>query len=183
MSRIGKKSIPVPKGVEVTITGQSVKVKGPKGTLERSIHTSMRVVKAEGALGIEPSNDRASLSQYHGLTRSLINNMVQGVTQGFTKSLLLRGVGYRAALKGSELQLTLGYSHPVMYPLPKSIAVKIDKLGNDPMIVVEGIDKELVGQTAANIRGFRKPEPYHGKGVRYVDEVIVTKVGKSGAKK
>jgi large subunit ribosomal protein L6 len=184
MSRIGKKIIPVPKGVEVTITGQSVKVKGPKGTLERAVHTTMRVVKAEGTLSVEPTNDSSSASsQYHGLTRSLISNMVQGVTEGFSKSLLLRGVGYPAALKGTELQLTLGYSHPVLYPVPKSIAVKIDKLGNDPMIVIEGIDKELVGQTAANIRSFRKPEPYHGKGVRYADEVIVTKVGKSGAKK
>jgi large subunit ribosomal protein L6 len=183
MSRIGKKVITLPKGVEVTVTGQTVKVKGPKGSLERAVHTSMRVSKIDNAITVEPTNDRSSASQFHGLTRTLINNMVTGVTEGFTKSLLLKGVGYRAALKGHELQLTLGYSHPVLYNVPHSIQVKIDKLGNDPMVVVTGIDKELVGQTAANIRSFRKPEPYHGKGVRYADEVIVTKVGKSGAKK
>jgi large subunit ribosomal protein L6 len=183
MSRIGKKVITFPKGIEVTVTGQAVKVKGPKGTLERSVHSSMRVVKADHSINVEPVSDRSSASQFHGLTRSLINNMIQGVSEGFSKSLLLRGVGYRAAVKGHELQLTLGYSHPVVYNVPKEIAVTVDKLGNDPMVVVKGIDKELVGQVAANIRSFRKPEPYHGKGVRYVDEVIVTKVGKSGAKK
>jgi large subunit ribosomal protein L6 len=183
MSRVGKKIVPVPKGVEVTVTGQTVRVKGPKGTLERSMHTSMRVVKGSDSVNVEPTNPRASASQFHGLTRSLINNMVHGVSEGYSKTLLLRGVGYRAAVKGQELQLTLGFSHPVVYNLPKGVSVKMDKVGNDPTVEIMGIDKELVGQTAANIRNFRKPEPYHGKGIRYVDEVIITKVGKSGAKK
>jgi large subunit ribosomal protein L6 len=183
MSRVGKKIVPVPKGVEVTVSGQNLRVKGPKGTLERVIHSSMRVVKGTDAITIEPVSPSASASQFHGLSRSLVNNMVQGVTAGFSKTLLLRGVGYRAAVKGQELQLTLGYSHPVVYNLPKSISVKMDKIGNDPTVEVVGIDKELVGQVAANIRSFRKPEPYHGKGIRYADEVIITKVGKSGAKK
>lgn len=183
MSRIGKKFISLPKGVEVTISGNNVKVKGPKGTLERVIHTSMRLQKEDGELQVVPASAENKSGNFHGLTRSLVNNMVIGVAEGFTKSLILKGVGYRAAVKGHELQLTLGYSHPINYEIPKGLDVKVDRHGNDPLVVVSGADKELVGQAAANIRGFRKPEPYHGKGVRYIDEVIVTKVGKSAGKK
>lgn len=183
MSRIGKKLIALPSGVELKVEGNLVKVKGPKGSLERSIHPTMQVVVEDNAVKVTPVNEKEPAGNFHGLTRSLINNMVVGVSEGFSKQLLLRGVGYRAAVQGKDLNLTLGYSHPVLFPIPAGIEIKVDKLGKDPMVVVNGIDKETVGQTAANIRAFRKPEPYHGKGVRYADEVIVTKVGKSAGKK
>ncbi|MFK7822905.1 MAG: 50S ribosomal protein L6 [Oligoflexales bacterium] len=183
MSRIGKKEISVPSGVEVKVDGLNIAVKGPKGDLARKIHPTMKLELEGSVLKVVPAREDKPEVNYHGLTRSLVNNMVEGVKNGFSKRLLLRGVGYRAAVAGKDLQLTLGYSHPVVYPIPQGIEIKVDKLGKDPMVVVSGADKELVGQTAANIRAFRKPEPYHGKGVRYVDEVIVTKVGKSAGKK
>jgi len=183
MSRIGKKVISLPQNVEVSVSGRTVKIKGPKGTLERVIHPSMKIEKGQAELHIVPVSESETVGNFHGLTRSLVNNMVEGVSHGFTKSLILRGVGYRALVKGRELHLTLGYSHPVVYEIPKGVDITVDKAGNDPLVVVKGPDKELVGQTAANIRAFRKPEPYHGKGVRYIDEVIVTKVGKSAGKK
>lgn len=183
MSRIGKKEIVVPSGVDVSIDGATVRVKGPKGQLSRPVHPSMVVSLDGGMLRVEPKVDKKEFRKFHGLTRSLINNMVVGTTEGFSKKLLLRGVGYRAALAGKELQLTLGYSHPVLYPIPEGIEIKVDKAGKDPLVVVSGIDKEAVGQAAANIRAYREPEPYHGKGVRYIDEVIQTKVGKSSGKK
>ena len=183
MSRIGKKEIKVPTGVDVKLDGSTISVKGPKGALSRDVHPTMKVEVADSLVKISPVDPAKPAVNFHGLTRSLINNMVEGVATGFTKKLLLRGVGYRAAVAGKDLQLTLGYSHPVVYPIPQGIEIKVDKLGKDPMVVVSGADKELVGQTAANIRAFRKPEPYHGKGVRYADEVIITKVGKSAGKK
>ena len=177
MSRIGKTPISIPTGVEVTIDGSHVKVKGPKGELSRVLHSSMGLTKENDVLTVVPHKP---LSNFYGLTRSLVNNMVEGVSKGFSKSLILKGVGYRAALQGAKLNLTVGYSHPVLYDVPKTIDVKVEKLTT---VIVSGADKELVGQVAANIRAFRKPEPYHGKGIRYSDEVIITKAGKSGAKK
>lgn len=180
MSRIGKKPVPVPNGVEVTINGQTIKVKGPKGSLERVIHSSMKVERQGSELAIIPKSEDGQTKNYHGLTRSLINNMMIGVSSQFSKELSMIGVGYRAALKGKELHLTLGYSHPVIYQIPAGLEIKVDK---QTELVVSGADKELVGQAAADIRAFRKPEPYHGKGIRYKDERIVTKVGKAAGKK
>ncbi len=180
MSRIGKKTIALPKGVEVKVSGGKVVVKGPKGSLEQALHASMDVVVEGSAVNVVPKLEGWEYRKYHGLTRSLVNNMITGVTSGFTKSLTLVGVGYRAQVQGRELQLTLGYSHPVNYLIPAGIEVKVDK---QTSLMVTGADKQAVGQTAADIRSFRQPEPYHGKGVRYADEVIVTKAGKSSGKK
>jgi len=179
MSRVGKKLIPVPQGVELKIDGQKVTIKGPKGTLERVLHPATTVSVADGQILVTPIDEKYENRKFHGLTRSLVNNMVDGVSKGFTKSLTLVGVGYRAALKGKELNLSLGFSHPINYPIPEGIEVKVDKLTT---VIVNGCDKELVGQVAANIRSYRKPEPYHGKGVRYTDERIITKAGKSSGK-
>lgn len=183
MSRIGKKIIDLPSGVTLSVKGQDIEVSGPKGKLKRTIHNSMSLTQEGNVVSVVPKKGQEHLSNFHGLTRSLVMNMVSGVHEGFSKSLLLKGVGYRALLKGKELHLTLGYSHPIIFSVPEGIEIKVEKQGKDPMVVVRGIDKESVGQTAANIRGFRKPEPYHGKGVRYIDEVIITKVGKSAGKK
>lgn len=183
MSRIGKKIIMIPKGVEVSNTAGVLRVKGPKGVLERKLHTSMSVELDKDSLTVVPTAADESVKNFHGLTRSLVANMVTGVAEGFTKSLLLKGVGYRAQVSGHELQLTLGFSHPINYKIPAGIEVSVDKVGKDPLVIVKGADKEKVGQAAADIRSFRKPEPYHGKGVRYAEEVIVTKVGKSSGKK
>jgi large subunit ribosomal protein L6 len=179
MSRIGKKPIEVPKGVEVKLDGPVIKVKGPKGSLSRKLHSSMQLVIEPNQIIVKPKVDNKLNAKFHGLTRTIVANMVHGVTQGFTKNLTLIGVGYRAATKGKELNLTLGYSHPVNYTPPEGIEIKVDK---QTTVIVSGADKEVVGQVAANIRGFRPPEPYHGKGVRYADEVIITKVGKAGGK-
>lgn len=181
MSRIGKKPVIVPKGVQVAVSGKSLKVKGPKGQLERIIHSDVDV-KVEGdSVKVIPIDAASYLSRkYHGLTRSLVNNMVVGVAEGFTKRLKLVGVGYRAAAKGKGLTLSLGYSHPIEFDPPTGIELKVE---NQTTVIVTGADKEMVGQVAAKIRGFRAPEPYHGKGVRYEDEVIATKVGKAAGKK
>lgn len=180
MSRIGKKIIEVPKGVEVTVAGDLVSVKGPKGKLSHKVHPTMVVVKDAGTLKVEPRSQEEKAGNFHGLTRSLINNMVEGVVQGFTKTLVLKGVGYRAATKGRELQLTLGFSHPVNYEVPEGLDIKVDKQTN---IIITGADKQLVGKSAAEIRAYRAPEPYHGKGIRYENEVIETKAGKASGKK
>lgn len=179
MSRIGKKPIVVPKGVEVKINGQVVSVKGPKGQLQRTLHNTMSLKQEGDALNVVPLVDTKLNRKFHGLTRTLVANMVEGVSEGFSKTLTLIGVGYRAQLKGKDLSLTLGFSHPVLYVPPAGIEVKVDK---QTTVIVSGADKEAVGQAAANIRGYRPPEPYHGKGVRYADEHISTKVGKSGGK-
>jgi large subunit ribosomal protein L6 len=180
MSRIGKQPIQLPKGVEVKLTGTKVSVKGPKGQLERSLHSSIGVaVEGENAL-VTSKTGTMEDRKFHGLSRTLVNNMVVGVSSGYTKTLTLIGVGYRAAVAGKELQLTLGFSHPVIYPIDSGLTITVDK---NTTIVIAGADKEKVGQTAANIRGFRPPEPYHGKGVRYAYEKIITKVGKSAGKK
>lgn len=180
MSRIGKKLIQIPKGVEVKIDGSNVSIKGPKGVLGREIHSTMDAILEGENLKIVPKEDISANGKFHGLTRSLLNNMVVGVSTGFTKSLKLVGVGYRAQLKGKELHLSLGYSHPVIYAIPEGLEVKVEKLTT---VILSGANKEVVGQAAANIRGYRKPEPYHGKGVRYIDERIITKAGKAAGKK
>ncbi|MBP6218349.1 MAG: 50S ribosomal protein L6 [Oligoflexales bacterium] len=180
MSRIGKKPIALPKGVQVNLQGSSLKVKGPLGELKRDIHSSMKIEVSDSQLTVRPSEDLKENSKFHGLTRSLLSNMVVGVTQGFERRLTLVGVGYRAALKGKELHLSIGYSHPVIHPIPDGIQIAIDK---QTEILIKGADKEKVGQIAADVRSYRRPEPYHGKGIRYSDEVIVTKAGKSSGKK
>jgi large subunit ribosomal protein L6 len=181
MSRIGKNPIELPKGVTVTVSGRKVSVKGPKGTLERELHPSVDL-KVEGtkATVARKNPDRSEEDRYHGLTRSLVNNMVTGVSTGFQKKLKLVGVGFRAAAQGKGVTLTLGFSHPVNFEPPAGVTIKVDA---QTSLVVEGADKEAVGQVAATLRSFRPPEPYHGKGVRYEDEKIIEKVGKAAGKK
>ncbi len=181
MSRVGKKVITLPKGVEVKVEQGLVKVKGPKGSLERKLHTSMNLKIDTGAITVVPKADTKLNKKFHGLTRTLVDNMVVGVTTGYSKSLTLVGVGYRAVQKGKGLTLSLGYSHPIDFDPPAGVELKVDK---QTTVIVSGANKEDVGLVAEKIRGFRAPEPYHGKGVRYTDERIATKVGKAaGAKK
>ncbi|MDA1307418.1 MAG: 50S ribosomal protein L6 [Acidobacteria bacterium] len=178
MSRIGKKPIPVPKGVTITVGQGTVEVKGPKGTLKQIVPPGI-TFKQEGAeLLAQPTSDDKALGKYHGLARSLMANAVTGVTDGFKRELDIVGVGYRAELKGSQVVFALGYSHPVVFEVPKGIDVVVDKQTH---ITVTGMDCQLVGQVAANIRRLRKPDPYKQKGVRYMGEVLKKKVGKTGA--
>ena len=180
MSRIGKSPIPVPGGVDVTIAGSSVTVKGPKGTLSRQIPGGIEVSVDEGVLTCTRPNDERFHRAQHGLTRSLVNNMVVGVTDGFKKNLEIVGVGYRAEAQGpNALRLNLGFSHPVNVKAPEGITFEVPV---PTQIVVNGIDKEVVGQVAADIRSIRKPEPYKGKGVRYAGERVLRKAGKAGKK-
>jgi len=179
MSRIGKKPINITSGVKVTLAGQKITVEGPKGRLERTIHDKIEV-KMEADQLLVASSAELPNTALQGLTRSLIANMVDGVTTGYSKVLEINGVGYRAEMKGSTLNLSLGYSHPVVYPLPEGISAEVDTKAN--RITVSGIDKELEGAAAAKIRSFRKPEPYKGKGIKYADERILRKAGKTGAK-
>jgi len=185
MSRIGKAPIALPKGVEVSVSKNNlVTVKGPKGSLQQLIHPDL-TVEIEGAtLTVQRPTDQKRHKTVHGLYRSLINNMVTGVSTGFKADIELIGVGYRAANTGKLLELTLGFSHPILFMLPNEINLetKQDKGGN-PTITMECIDKQLLGQVSAKIRSFRKPEPYKGKGVRFVGEVVRRKLGKTGAKK
>ena len=177
MSRIGKAPIPVPSGVEVTLSGRRVAVKGPQGALERDIPGEIQIKQEDGSLLVERPNDERQNRALHGLTRTLVNNMVVGVTAGFTKELEIVGVGYRAAAQGpNRIELALGFSHPVVVDAPAGISFETPV---PTRIVVKGIDKELVGQVAANIRKLRKPEPYKGKGVRYLGEVVQRKAGKA----
>ena len=175
MSRIGKKPVPVPSGVEVSIEGQTVKVKGPKGELQSLLLDLVDVSKEDGQVKVTPRQDSIPARAAWGLSRTLIANMVTGVTTGFTKSLEITGVGFRAAVQGKALQLNLGYSHDVSYPIPDGITIATPK---PTEITVSGIDKQQVGQVAAEIREWRKPEPYKGKGVRYAGEQIYRKQGK-----
>jgi large subunit ribosomal protein L6 len=177
MSRIGRLPIPVPSGVDVTIDGRNVTVKGPKGTLSRALHPDMTVSREDGTLVVTRPTEQKSHKQLHGLTRTLVNNMVVGVTDGYRKGLEITGVGYRAALSGKKLQLNLGYSHQIEIDPPEGITFEVE---NPTRLAVVGIDKELVGQIAAKGRATRKPEPYKGKGVRYAGEYIRRKAGKAG---
>ncbi len=179
MSRIGKQPIPIPKGVEVKLTGDDITVKGPKGKLERSIHPRVKVDIESENITISVFDQTRESRAFHGLFRALIANMVTGVTNGFEKGLEIVGVGYRAELKGRTAIFHLGYSHPVNFELPDGIEANIDKT----KVTLNSIDKELLGRTAAKIRSFRKPEPYKGKGIRYAGEVIRRKAGKTGAVK
>jgi large subunit ribosomal protein L6 len=178
MSRIGKQPIPVPAGVKVELKGTHVKVSGGKGTLERDIRPEIEISQQGDELVCTPKGTSKRVMAFWGMTRSLVNNMVIGVDKGFEKKLMVEGVGYRAKASGSTLTLNVGYSNPVEFKLPDGIEASVDK---DNMITLTGVDKELVGLTAARIREIRKPEPYKGKGIRYADEHIVRKVGKSGA--
>ena len=177
MSRIGNKPITVPAGVEVKLDGQKITVKGPKGTLEREIHKNISVSVEGNTVKVERPDNLASNRSLHGLTRTLINNMITGVEKEFTRELQINGVGYRVAKQGNNLNLTLGYSHPVIFEAPAGISFDVP---NPNTIIVKGIDKELVGQTAANIRTKRPPEVYRGKGIKYAEEVIRRKEGKTG---
>src|SRR5687767_6322934 len=177
MSRIGRSPIPVPSGVDVTLAGSTVTVKGPKGTLSRTLPEPITVRQGENELLVERPNDERQNRALHGLVRSLVNNMVVGVSSGFTKELEIVGVGYRAAAAGpSKLDLALGFSHPVSVDAPEGITFEVPA---PTRIIVKGIDKEVVGQVAANIRKIRKPEPYKGKGVRYAGERVLRKAGKA----
>lgn len=179
MSRIGKQPIEIPSGVKVTVDNLMVTVNGPKGTLSRNILDVVTLDISDKSLSVNRVDDSITSRAAHGLTRTLINNMVIGVTKGFERALEINGVGYRAEVKGDVLALSLGYSHPINFQLPNGITVEVDKMTK---LLVKGIDKELVGQTAAKIRDFRSPEPYKGKGVKYADEVILRKAGKTGKK-
>ncbi len=179
MSRIGNKPIEVPNGVEVKIDGSKITVKGPKGTLEKELHKNMIVTLENNQVIVKRPNDEPENKSLHGLTRTLINNMIQGTSNEFTRELEVNGVGYRAAKQGTKLVLTLGYSHPVEMEAPAGITFDVP---NPNQIIVKGIDKELVGQTAAVIRTKRPPEVYRGKGIKYAEEVIRRKEGKAGKK-
>lgn len=176
MSRVGLRPIEIPEGVEVSVEPGSVTVKGPKGTLSQAIHHDMRIASDDSVLRVERPSDERTHRALHGLTRSLVANMVEGVTKGFEKRLEIHGMGYRAMLEETTLTLHLGYSHPIVYEAPDTIEFELS--GRD-IIIVRGIDKQMVGQVAAEIRAFRKPEPYKGKGIRYVGEVLRRKVGKT----
>ena len=178
MSRIGKLPVPVPSGVDVSIDGAQVTVKGPKGTLSHTVAAPITVEKGEGVLDVKRPDDERESKSLHGLTRTLVNNMVVGVTEGYEKKLEIVGVGYRVLSKGpTQLEFQLGYSHSITFNAPEGITFTVD---GPTRLGVQGIDKQLVGETAANIRKLRKPEPYKGKGVRYSGEHIRRKVGKAG---
>jgi large subunit ribosomal protein L6 len=177
MSRIGRQPISVPQGVEISLDGPTVTVKGPKGALSHTVAAPITVAQEEGQLVIERPDDERGSRALHGLTRTLVNNMVIGVTTGYSKTLEIVGVGYRVQAKGSDLEFALGYSHPVPVKAPEGIRFEVQA---PTRFVVHGIDKQLVGEVSAKIRGLRKPDPYKGKGVRYQGEVIRRKVGKTG---
>ena len=179
MSRIGKQPIAIPNGVTITVDPEEITIVGPKGTLKQFAMPGITVTQEEGKLIVKRDNDEPAQRSRHGLMRSLLNNMVAGVTQGFNKKLEINGVGYRVTLQGTALKLNLGYSHEVLYPLPKGVTASIEQ----NTITVSGIDKQQVGQAAAEIRGLKKPEPYKGKGIKYADERILRKSGKSGKDK
>lgn len=179
MSRIGKKPVLIPKGVTVTLTGNKLKVKGPKGELENNFHNAMKIESKESEIVITRPNDLKENKALHGLTRALIQNMVMGVTNGFEKSLEIVGVGYRAELKGKNLLLNIGYSHPIYFIPPDGITLQSSA---PTQITISGIDRQLVGMVASKIRSIRKPEPYKGKGIKYSDEQVQRKAGKTAGK-
>ncbi len=177
MSRIGKLPIVVPAGVDVNVDGSTVTVKGPKGTLTGTFNSNMTIVLADGAVTVTRPNDQKENRSLHGLTRTLIANMIEGVSKGFSKELEIVGIGYRAAMQGKDLVLNVGYSHQVVMAPPAGITVEVPAPNK---IVISGFDKQLVGQFASEVRGVRPPEPYKGKGIRYIDEVVRRKEGKAG---
>ena len=179
MSRIGRKPISLPKGVDVNIKGSDVTVKGTKGTMSFSIMPNIAVEMEDGTLVVKRESEEKSVRAAHGMTRAILSNMVTGVNQGFERVLEIIGVGYRAQMQGKNLVLALGFSHPVEVVPPEGIELAID---GPTKVIVRGIDKQLVGQVAANIRGYRPPEPYKGKGIRYVGEYVIRKAGKTGGK-
>jgi large subunit ribosomal protein L6 len=176
MSRIGKQPVEIPSGVDVVVDGTRVAVTGPRGSLEQRFHEEIRIVKDDGAIRVERPDDEGFHRSLHGLTRTLIANMVEGVTKGYEKRLEIVGVGYRAALKGSDIELALGFSHPVLVRAPKGIEFEVPAPNR---ITIRGNDKQAVGEIAANIRKLRKPEPYKGKGIRYEGEYVRKKAGKA----
>ncbi len=178
MSRIGKKPIPIPSGVEVTVGDEAVDVKGPKGSMTQRVPPGITFAMEEGQLVARPAREDRALGKFHGLARSLVANAVRGVTEGFSKELDIVGIGYRAEVKDRQVVFALGYSHPVVFDIPAGIEIAIDKQTH---IEVRGIDRQLVGQVAADIRSFRKPDPYKQKGIRYTGEALKKKVGKTGA--
>ncbi len=180
MSRIGRKVITLPPKVEVTVNNNEITVKGPKGTLTRLLHPDMKVNVNNGTVSVERPTDLRHHRALHGLTRALVQNMVTGVSAGFRRTLIIEGIGYTAALQGKNLELKLGYSHPVLIEPAEGISFEVPQDQRGRMVHVDGINKEMVGQTAAVIRGWKPPEPYLGKGIRYSDEVIRRKPGKAG---
>jgi large subunit ribosomal protein L6 len=179
MSRIGRKPVTVPKGVTLQVQGNTVAVKGPRGELRRTLHPEMQLALANDQFTVTRPSEEKRHKALHGLTRTLVQNMVEGVSKGFSKSLEIQGVGYKAEAKPYGVNLIVGYSHPVKYEAPKGIKITVD---NNTMVKIEGADKELVGQVAAELRSVRPPEPYKGKGIRYVGEQVRRKAGKTGAK-
>ncbi len=177
MSRVGRKPVVISSGVTVTLKDDNLTVKGPKGELKRQLPPLVTVKVEKGQVIVERENDEPVTRARHGLVRALIQNMVEGVTKGFERRLEINGVGYRAEVQGDKLNMSLGFSHPVVFQLPKGVAAKVEK----NVIVVSGVDKELVGHSAAKVRQFRPPEPYKGKGIKYAEEHIKRKVGKTGA--
>ena len=178
MSRIGRMPMTIPEGVEVRIEGRRVRVKGPKGELEQEFRAEITIKEEGGVLRVTRNSDEPSIRALHGLTRSLLNSMILGTTQGFEKSLEVQGVGYRAELKGNSLMLYVGFSHPVEVQPPVGIRFEVE--GKGDIIKIKGFDKQLVGQVAANVRKIRPPEPYKGKGIRYLGEYVRRKAGKAG---
>ena len=179
MSRIGKKPVMLPKGVTLDLQGQVVAVKGPKGELRRTLHSAMQLSLADGNFTVARPSDEPKHKALHGLSRTLVQNMIDGVTKGFSKTLEIQGVGYKAEAKPYGVNLIVGFSHPVKYEAPKGIKISVE---NNVVVKIEGADKETVGQVAAELRAVRPPEPYKGKGIRYLGEQVRRKAGKTGAK-
>jgi len=177
MSRIGNLPVAIPHGVKIAFEGNKMTVDGPKGSLAQELHERMRIIVEDERVVVNRPSEAKKDVALHGLTRALINNMVVGVAHGFQKQLEISGVGYRAEVSGQVLTLSLGYSHPVVYEVPEGVSVEVEK---QTKLTIKGIDKQLVGSTAAKIRSFREPEPYKGKGIKYADEKIVRKAGKAG---
>lgn len=179
MSRIGKMPIPVPNGVQITIAGEAINIKGPKGQLQVDLLPGITAAVEDGQLKVARANEEAQTRSYHGLVRSLVANAAVGVSEGWSKELEIVGIGYKAENKGSSVVFNLGYSHPIDFAVPKGIEIEVDAKANK--VTVKGFDRQQVGQTAANIRALRPPEPYKGKGIRYATERVRTKAGKQGA--
>ena len=182
LSRTGKRPVALPKGVTATVTAEKIEIKGPKGTLSRPMFPNVTIKVENNAVSVSPTVGGRGGARFQGLARSLINGMVNGAANGYTKTLQLVGTGYRAEVKGPILNLSLGFSHPINFPIPTGVKVEIPGDSKGTVVILTGADKEVMGQTAAKIRGFRPPEPYGGKGVRYMGEKVREKAGKAGAK-